>query len=197
MDIGPGQGQRSLLLNVNPVFLAKTQNPLKRAQLARVPSIDHLFGATDPDRLICPVRSVELFLARTSGINGRGYSPQGPILQQPNRKSTAASVSCWLKKAITLAYESSEESVFARPHEIRRVAASLLYFNHCSSEDILQAGTWKRHSTFTSLHLRDVAHVGGLRRLPTLVAGQTGHSGRGGLLLVGMSPRRRPGSLED
>ena len=71
MDIGPGQGQRPLLLNVNPVFLAKTQNPLKRAQLARVPSIDHLFGATDPDRLICPVRAVELFLARTSGINDK------------------------------------------------------------------------------------------------------------------------------
>jgi hypothetical protein len=57
-------------------------------------------------------------------------------------------------------------------HEIRRIATSLVFRGSTSTEDILQAGSWKRHTTFTDFYLKDLSVLEGedLIRLGPIVA---------------------------
>ena len=44
-----------------------------------------------------------------------------------------------------------------KAHKVRVVATSWAYHNRISSEDILQAASWKNHSTFSNFYLRSLA----------------------------------------
>ena len=67
----------------------------------------------------------------------------------------------WLRRVISLAYQLSGKplpspSPLAR--ETRGIAPSLLFKKNYAVSQVLTAGTWRRHTTFTRHYLRDLSH---------------------------------------
>ena len=46
-----------------------------------------------------------------------------------------------------------------RARETRDIAPSLLFKKNFAVNQVLKAGTWRRHTTFTRHYLRDIAHL--------------------------------------
>ena len=70
-------------------------------------------------------------------------------------------VSFWLRKTISRAYELSGTALpvpAPRARETRGIAPSLLFKKNFAVDQVLKAGTWRRHTTFTRHYLRDIAH---------------------------------------
>ena len=70
-------------------------------------------------------------------------------------------VSFWLRKTISRAYELSGTALpvpAPRAREMRGIAPSILFRKNFAVDQVLKAGTWRRHTTFTRHYLRDIAH---------------------------------------
>ena len=164
-------GETIISIRTVPGFMAKMQRGKELYPAAIFNSVSHL---TDDkhDKLLCPTATLVKYLDRTKDF-------ENPTLKlfvnfTKNTKATAASLACWLKAAITQAYKQSESSKHCNPHEIRAVASSLSLMNHASVSDILEAGTWRAFTTFTTHYFRDVARgEDQLYRLPAYVAAGT------------------------
>ena len=90
-------------------------------------------------------------------------------------------VSFWLRTTISRAYElkGTEQPVPApRVRETRGIAPSLLFKENFAFAQVLKAGTWHRHTTFTRHYLRDLAN----RSLDTFHLGRGGGTGLGLIL---------------
>ena len=145
-----------------PGFVAKTQDPSSQDPRFDSFTIPALLKARDnPNgRLLCPVRAVKLYLRRTA--------PHRPACERlflttgPNPKEIAKNtISFWLRKTIARAYELAGRSLpipAPRARETRGIAPSLLYRKNFALPQVLSAGTWRRHTTFTRHYLRDLAH---------------------------------------
>ena len=145
-----------------PGFVAKTLDPSSQDPRFDSFTIPALPKARDnPNgRLLCPVRAVKLYLRRTA--------PHRPACERlflttgPNPKEIAKNtISFWLRKAIARAYELAGRSLpvpAPRARETRGIAPSLLYRKNFALPQVLSAGTWRRHTTFTRHYLRDLAH---------------------------------------
>ena len=145
-----------------PGFVAKTQDPSSQDPRFDSFTIPALPKARDnPNgRLLCPVRAVKLYLRRTA--------PHRPACERlflttgPNPKEIAKNtISFWLRKTIARAYELAGRSLpvpAPRARETRGIAPSLLYRKNFALPQVLSAGTWRRHTTFTRHYLRDIAH---------------------------------------
>ena len=145
-----------------PGFVAKTQDPSSQDPRFDSFTIPALPKARDnPNgRLLCPVRAVKLYLRRTA--------PHLPACERlflttgPNPKEIAKNtISFWLRKTIARAYELAGRSLpvpAPRAREFRGIAPSLLYRKNFALPQVLSAGTWRRHTTFTRHYLRDLAH---------------------------------------
>ena len=60
-----------------------------------------------------------------------------------------------------------------RAREVRGLGPSLLLQRNYAVEQVLRAGTWRRHTTFTRHYLRDLAHRSDdVYRLGPVVAAQ-------------------------
>ena len=139
--------------------MAKTQDPSSQDPRFDSFTIPALPKASDnPNgRLLCPVRAVKLYLRRTA--------PHRPACEWlflttgPNPKEIAKNtISFWLRKTIARAYEPF--STCSRPSclETRGIAPSLLHRKNFALPQVLCAGMWRRHTTFTRHYLRDLAH---------------------------------------
>ena len=145
-----------------PGFVAKTQDPSSQDPRFDSFTIPALPKARDnPNgRLLCPVRAVKLYLRRAA--------PHRPACERlflttgPNPKEIAKNtISFWLRKTIARAYELAGRSLpvpAPRARETRGIAPSLLYRKNFALPQVLSAGTWRRHTTFTRHYLRDLAH---------------------------------------
>ena len=145
-----------------PGFVAKTQDPSSQDPRFDSFTIPALPKARDnPNgRLLCLVRAVKLYLRRTA--------PHRPACERlflttgPNPKEIAKNtISFWLRKTIARAYELAGRSLpvpAPRARETRGIALSLLYRKNFALPQVLSAGTWRRHTTFTRHYLRDLAH---------------------------------------
>jgi integrase len=161
-------------------FLSKTQNPedVQRA-LARI-SVKSLTDFVDEqmqeDRSLCPVRALRYYLDKTNNVRRASIRLFISCLA-PHAEITKATLSAWIKRTVKLAYQLSpdEDRAFAqvRAHDIRGLAASWAFKNSVPLIDVLRAGTWKNHTTFTSFYLKDVTSIqDGLRSLGTLSVAQ-------------------------
>ena len=145
-----------------PGFVAKTQDPSSQDPRFDSFTIPALPKARDnPNgRLLCPVRAVKLYLCRTA--------PHRPACERlflttgPNPKEIAKNtISFWLRKTIARAYELAGRSLpvpAPRARETTGITPSLLYRKNFALPQVLSAGTWRRHTTFTRHYLRDLAH---------------------------------------
>ena len=143
-------------------FVAKTQDPSSLAPRFEGFSVPALPNARNNcnGRLLCPVRAVRCYLDRTA--------PHRPRCElffvtagRSKKEIAKTSVSFWLWKTISRAYELSGTALpvpAPRARETRGIAPSLLFKKNFAVDQVLKAGTWRRHTTFTCHYLRDLAH---------------------------------------
>ena len=160
--VSHSRGWAEVSFSFVPGFVAKTQDPSSLAPQFEGFTVPALPNARNNrnGRLLCLVRAVRCYLACTAAHRPRcerlfvtaGCSKKG---------ISKTTVSFWLRKTISRAYELSgaEQPVPApRARETRGIAPSLLFKKNFAVDQVLKAGTWGRHTTFTRHYLWDLAH---------------------------------------
>ena len=149
----------SVSLSFQPGFLAKTQLPSIAAEPICIPSLAATCGSSDPDRFLCPVRALKIYLRRVAGHRGNRRRLFIPVRGQGD--ISKASISRWIASVIRKAYSdlspASLRLLQISAHEVRALSTSWAFLNRTSLEDILQAAFWKAPSTFSSFYLRSFA----------------------------------------
>jgi hypothetical protein len=177
---GVSDQKSSYVLSFDRRFLAKTQRLGHRGQTAvSIPAIPY------GDRLeqaLCPVRVLQAYNGRATSIRLLAKASKFFVAMKPGFSGdiSANTISRWLVKAITTAYEAvGQQSDLqrmhkVRAHDVRAMAASLAFMRSVSLEDIFQATQWRCHSTFTDFYLRDLSiQSNDLLRLGPIVAAQS------------------------
>ena len=143
-------------------FVANTQDPSSLAPRFEGFTVPALTNARKNrnGRLLCPVRAVKVYLDRTA--------PHRPRCERlfvtagrSKKEISKTTVSFWLRKTISRAYELSGTALpvpAPRARETRGIAPSILFRKNFAVDQVLKAGTWRRHTTFTRHYLRDIAH---------------------------------------
>ena len=144
-----------------PGFVAKTQDPSSLAPRFEGFTVAALPNASNNrnGRLLSPVRAVRCYLDRTAAH--RLLCERLFVTAGRNKKVISKTTVSWLRKTISCAYELSgtEQPVPApRALKTRGIAQSLLFKKNFAVDQVLKAGTWRRHTTLTRPYLRDLAH---------------------------------------
>ena len=156
-------------------FLAKNQTSREPGQSRQflVRSLVDFAGPDLPERKLCPVRALRLYLAKTD-LRRRKQKQKSLFISLRPTRGKEISKSCiamWLRMIIKEAHSSCTDSdmKFARAsvHEVRAIGSSLAYSHSLALSDILSNCTWKSESCFTTFYLRDVS-----RQFPTHTAFQ-------------------------
>ena len=143
-----------------PGFVAKTRDQSSldpQFENFTVPALPK--SSSSPNgRLLCPVRAVKCYLNRTS--QHRPRCERLFVTSGRTRKEISKNTVSWLCKVISLAYQLSGKplpspSPLAR--ETRGISPSLLFKKNYAVSQVLKAGTWRRHTTFTRHYLRDLS----------------------------------------
>ena len=172
---------QSLFLFPNKAFVPKTQAALEATGKAfspiLLPSLSSTLAKDDPDSFFCPVRAYHAYLHRTKPFRGSRNSLFLPA--QAGRKSDLKvnTLTSWTKRLISDVYQTANPQTKRlyniRPHAIRGLATSLAEASGASMADILRAGTWTNHTTFSSFYLSDATVLrDNLKRLSPLVVAQ-------------------------
>ena len=165
-------------------FVAKTQDPSSLAPRFEGFSVPALPNARNNrnGRLLCPVRAVRCYLDCTAT-----HCPRCERLfvtaGRSKKEISKTPVSFWLRKTISRACQLSDmEQLVPAPRawETHGIALSLLFKKNFAVDQVLKAGTWRRHTTFTCHYLRDITH----RSLDTLPPGPCGGGTDLGLTLA-------------
>ena len=110
-------------------------------------------------KLLCPVQAVRCYLDRTAAHHPR--CERLFVTTGRSTKEISKNTVSWLWKTISRAYQLSGRSVQDPPpraRETRGITPSLLFKKNFAVDQVLEAGTWCRHTTFTRHYLRDLAH---------------------------------------
>ena len=141
-------------------------NPLPRSFCVR--SLDDFVGDLPEELLLCPVRALRSYQARTSSLVSR---PRNLFVspRSPSRYLSKNALSFFLRDVISRAYSSSSSSASSsgpsssasapsssRAHGIRGVATLWAFARNASLSSILGAASWASSSVFTSFYLSDV-----------------------------------------
>ena len=144
-----------------PGFVAKTQDPSSLAPRFEGFSVPALPPTQNRNgRLLCPVRAVRRYLDRTADHRPR-CQRLFVTAGRSKKEISKTTVSFWLRKTISRAYQLSGTALptpAPRARETRGIAPSLLFRKNFAVDQVLKAGTWRRHTTFTRHYLRDIAH---------------------------------------
>ena len=170
-------GGTILSIRTFPGFLAKNDRPDKLPPPVRIPSMFHLVGRSEPERFWCPVRATDIYLSRTQSDE---YSKDDiRLLRHPNPRvsTTKGHVALWIRRTVSLAYESAGkggEDPHVNAHEVRAVAHSLATYNGASLQEVLEGGRWSGEESFFKHYLRDMTSAldGPAGRAPIVIAGR-------------------------
>ena len=160
--VSHSRGWAEVSFSFVPDFVAKTQDPSSLAPRFEGFTVPALPNARNnlSGRLLCPVRAVRRYLDRTAAH--RPHCERLFVIAGRSKKEISkTTVSFWLRKTIACAYQLSgtKQPVPApRARETRGIASSLLFKKNFAVDQVLKAGTWRRHTTFTHHYLRDLAH---------------------------------------
>ena len=132
-----------------PGFVVKTQDPssfASRFEGFTVPALPNARNNCN-EKLLCPVRAVRCYLDCTAA-----HRPRCELLfvtaERSKKEISKTTVSFWLRKSISRAYQLSgmEQPVPApRARETCGIAPSLLFKKNFAVDQVLKAGTWRRH----------------------------------------------------
>ena len=165
---------------MDPAFVAKTQlpgRPTTAPQPIEVPALEQVLGPGEEDLLLCPVRALKRYLKITKIARpdcSRLFVSSHKDVKKAISKNT---ISYWIRQVIADAYRHSQEGdlnqVKVKAHEVRAIATSLLFKKNSSLKDVMDAASWRSHTTFASFYLRDVTHKSlDLHTLGPVVAAQ-------------------------
>ena len=141
--------------------MAKTQDPsslVPRFEGFTVPALPNARKNRN-GRLLCPVRAVKVYLDRTASHRPR--CERLFVTAGRSKEIAKTTVFFWLRKTISRAYELSGTALpvpAPRARETRGIARSILFRKNFAVDQVLKAGTWRRHTTFTRHYLKDIAH---------------------------------------
>ena len=112
-------------------------------------------GSLPGELSLCPVRSLQIYLRRTSYLSPR---PRSLFVspRSPSRSISKNALSFFLHSVILLSFPSSPPAPSSsRVHSIRAVSTSAAFSRNVPLASILAAATWSS-TVFTSFYLRDV-----------------------------------------
>ena len=129
------------------------------------------FVAGLPDELLlCPVRALSEYVARTSRFVNR---PRRLFVSSrcPSRAMSKNGISFLLREVIVNSGASSGDVAAPRAHSIRGMATSSAFFKNWSLSSVLEAASWRSNTVCTSFYLKDVQYTfEGVRSLGPFVA---------------------------
>ena len=155
-DLGFEDNYRFAVVSPLPEFRAKTNKELRQV---KIPALGPSARGSKEDKLLCPVRALKIYRARTSSL--RKSSPGVRCLFISYKKGFSRDIckntlSGWIRSLIKYTYDKCPHNVIqlsaAKPHEVRAMSASLAWKANLALNDILQAACWTNHSTFTSFY---------------------------------------------
>ena len=128
-------------LSYVPEFLAKTETavrPLPRT--FAIQSLGDFAAGLQEDLLLCPVRSLSEYVARTSSFVNR---PRRLFVSPrcPSRAMSRNGISYFLREVIVHSGASSESVATPRAHSIRGIATSSAFFRNWSLSSVLEAAS--------------------------------------------------------
>jgi hypothetical protein len=159
-------------------FLAKTEVPSSTRNFIRsfqIPALEK-YSAEHNDQLLCPVRALRIYYRRTADRRTEHSRLLIPVLGRREAVSRNT-VSAWITSVIRRAYMHQHRDLQTlhriTAHEVRAIATSWHFHHTMSLGNVMQAASWRTHSTFSSYYLRDVAMIeNGMMKLGPIVAAQ-------------------------
>ena len=165
----------SYVLHFDPKFIAKTAAAgSSRFRPLVIPALPY-----NEDRTLCPVRALKAYMERVALLREVNHSKKLFLSYRPGyvQDITPQTISRWIRDTIIWSYEAAGKAEDllrlhkVKAHDVRAMSASLAYLHSVALEDIMTAGCWSSHSTFTSHYLRDLSvQSKDLLRLGPLVA---------------------------
>ena len=110
------------------------------------------------------MRALRFYLSRTCSLGGK-ETLFLPLREMASRMLSPNTISAWLKKAISLAYEvaGKDEELgclhLLWAHDTRAFTASWDALQSVSVGNIIATCRWRIHNTFTSFYLRDFVEM--------------------------------------
>jgi hypothetical protein len=175
-----GEGFRNVYYTSAPWFLTKTQSPEDTQRALTRITVESL-GETLDDRMsddkkLCPVRALRFYLEGTSQ-HRRTTKKLFVSTMAPYQGITTSTLSRWIVNTVKIYYTHASDGDCAhaqiRAHDIRGFATTWPFKNNVPLLEVMKAGTWKKHTTFTDFYLKDLTSLqNGLRSLGTLSVAQ-------------------------
>ena len=134
-----------MTLSPDPVFLAKNEDPLNRRRSICIRPIH------DRDKSLCPVKSLEDYLAATASSNSDSLflsSHSGSALTLGNLRFTLARL---IRKA--------QPGSFPKSHDLRKLASSLAFFGNMPLPEISAYTGWSSKSVFIRHYLGEIKEL--------------------------------------
>ena len=176
-----GERWEFVSLQPDPAFISKTELGNKGLAVLRPIVIPALKQSVDKrmkeDLTLCPVRALKFYIRKTEDLRANRDKLFISMKKGHIGDIKKNTVSFWIRKMITKAYELQELELLGRvrAHDVRGMASSWAFLRNISLEEILAACGWKSHSTFTSFYLKDLTVQGDnlLKLGPVVVAQST------------------------
>ena len=168
-DIQHSEHWRDITIFTDSTFISKTQLRVRGAEPMKPLVLDALTKSLGPemqeDRSLCVVRAVKFYLSRTREVR-QGRKRLFLAYKKGHTSDICKNtISSWIRKTVILAYEKSgkedQQVAGVRAHDVRGMASSWALLKNASIEDILQACSWRSHSTFTRFYLKDLTRIQG------------------------------------
>ena len=151
-----------LVVSYLPYFIAKTEsslNPLPRSFVIK--SLSDFANGLEEGSLLCPVRSLRIYLKRTKGLS-RKSSALFVSPRCPTRPISKNAISFFLREVISGAGAiRGSEGQPLRAHSIRGISTSAAFLKNRSISSVLEAATWKSNSVFSSFYFKDLTFTHG------------------------------------
>ena len=140
-------------------FVAKTQDPSKddrRFGAYKIPSIP--VDEKGRRSKLCPVRCLKTYWKRIKHLR-RPYKKLFVNPDDSKRPISKNTISFWLRELIYRAHKRHDRKIAGRvkAHSIRSISASLNFTYNRSLYQVLKAGSWTKHNTFTKHCLKGLS----------------------------------------
>jgi integrase len=148
-------------------FIPKTQLVTEGAAPLKPLTLKALTKIVGPDlqedRSLCVVRALRYYLKTTKDVR-KGRKRFFIAMKKGHEGDICRhTISSWLKKTILLAYAKSSSEVQqihrVKAHDVRAMASSWAFLKNVSLDAILQACSWRSHTTFTNFYLKDLTRI--------------------------------------
>ena len=166
-------GTKQVSIRMVPKFIPKNQRPEVIPEPIVFPGMAHLFPK-DPERLLCPVRALGLYIVRSAERAQTDPLEKLFVHFTPNTQLFTTHFRRWVAETIRLTYENSSQSDLPKikAHDVRGISASIAYYRNTPLKELCGLIGWKSSNVFVRHYLRDMASDTELQDIP-LVAART------------------------